>query len=188
MSGRAAILRSIPYFALIAAAAYFFLLADRLDFDSTPGRLGPDAWPKGILVLMVVTCLFGIVRVHRRRGGAEPGEGEQGPLPFDVRSTDTIVDEPSQTWLHLPILGSLFFIVYVVVLDYAGFVLATAALVASFLYLGRYRDHRVIAICSVAAPLVFFFIFRTVAYVSLPLGRGPFLDFSVWLMKILGMS
>ena len=77
---------------------------------------------------------------------------------------------------------------YVPVLEYTGFVIATSALMISFQYLGRYRNHLVIWVSSIAGPLLFFLIFRTVAYISLPLGEGPFLDFSVWLMRLLGMA
>ena len=36
--------------------------------------------------------------------------------------------------------------------------------------------------------LAFFFMFRRIVYVSLPLGKEPFLTVSVWVMKLMGMS
>jgi putative tricarboxylic transport membrane protein len=69
-----------------------------------------------------------------------------------------------------------------------GFVICTAVLIGTFLLIGRYRNPSVIVLASLVGSLGFFFVFRKIVYVSLPLGREPFLSFSVWLMKIMGMS
>lgn len=188
MNGRLRLVRTIPFVAIIAAATYFFVLADRLEFDSAPGRLGPDAWPKAVLALMIAVAVLGVLKAAFAKRPDQGAETEIESLGFEFQAAEKIVEAPSPTWLHLPILGSLLFVGYVLVLDAVGFVVATAALFASFLYLGRYRNHLVIGITSVTGTLVFFYIFRTVAYISLPLGKGPFLAFSVFLMKVLGMT
>lgn len=178
----ARIWRALPYGAVIAVAAYFYHLAATLDFDRQEGRLGPDAWPKGMLALMMIAAVIGIVRTLSGARIAGPATGDHAPIEGDE------IDEPQQKWLHLPILGGLLLALYVPLLEWTGFVIATSTLVAAFLYLGRYRNHLVIWVTAIAGPLAFFVIFRTVAYISLPLGEGPFLDFSVFLMQILGMT
>jgi hypothetical protein len=180
--------RTIPFVAIIAAAAYFFVLADRLEFDSAAGRLGPDAWPKALLALMIAVAGLGALKAAFAKRPDEGGGAEIESLGFEFQATEKVVEAPSPMWLHLPILGSLLFLGYVMVLDAVGFVVATAALFAAFLYLGRYRNHLVIGILSVVGTLAFFYVFRTVAYISLPLGKGPFLTFSVFLMKVMGMT
>lgn len=182
----ASIARAIPYAVIAAVAGYFYMLAGRLEFDEQAGRLGPDAWPKGMLGLMIAVALAGVLKALF----AKPADIGHDPVA-DLRAAERMAgdDEPAlPKWLHLPILGSVLFAIYIPVLEFTGFVIATSALMISFQYLGRYRNHPVIWISSIAGPLLFFLVFRTVAYISLPLGKGPFLDFSVWLMRLLGMA
>jgi putative tricarboxylic transport membrane protein len=182
MIGANVLTRSIPFVAIMGAAVYFYYLADRLDFDPMPGRAGPDLWPKIILGLMIATCAIGIVKtfLSRSSGSANllqllaPQAGEE--------------EESARTWPHLALLGCALFVIYVLALDRIGFVICTAVLIAGFLWIGRYRNVTVIALASLVGSLGFFFIFRRIVYVSLPLGREPFLTFSVWLMKLMGMS
>lgn len=178
------ILRALPYVAIAVFAGYFYMLAGRLEFDEQSGRLGPDAWPKGMLGLMIVVALAGVLKALF----AKPAPVGVDPLE-DIRLAERTGEDPAlPKWLHLPIVGSVLFAVYIPVLELTGFVIATSALMLSFQYLGRYRNHLVIWISSTVGPLLFFLVFRTVAYISLPLGKGPFLDFSVWLMRLLGMA
>lgn len=174
--------RSIPFVAIMAVSGYFYYLADHLDFVAMSGRAGPDLWPKIILGLMMATCAIGIAKtvLAREKAGsnllsllAPQAEGEA---------------ENGRTWPHLALLGIALFVVYVLLLDRVGFVICTAALIAAFLRLGRYRNVAVIALASLFGSLGFFFIFRKVVYVSLPLGRDPFLPLSLWLMDIMGMT
>lgn len=182
------LVRSIPFVAVVVAAGYFYVLADRIEFDQPGGRIGPDAWPKIVLGLMIAVAVLGVVKAVFSPREAPADLTPEGALSFDVPAGDVPAEAPSRTWLHLPIVGTLLFVGYVLVLDIVGFVIATAALIAAFLYVGRYRHHVVIAACSVLGPLGFFIVFRAVAYISLPLGQGPFLDLSVWLMKLFGMA
>lgn len=180
----AAIARALPYVAIAVAAGYFYMLAGRLTFDEQPGRLGPDAWPKGMLGLMIAVAIAGILKALF----SKPKDSDLD-LVLGPGAAEAVGDEPAlPKWLHLPILGSILFLVYIPVLEWTGFVIATTSLMLSFQYLGRYRNHLVIWVSSIAGPLLFFVVFRTVAYISLPLGEGPFLEFSVWLMRLLGMA
>lgn len=188
MSRWFALVRSVPFVAIIVAAGYFYWLADRLEYDQPGGRLGPDAWPKIVLGLMIVVAALGVVKVLLSMRPASVELSPKGELLFDAPAGEEPTEAPARKWVYLPILGTVLFAGYVLILDDVGFVIATAALIAAFLYLGRYRSHIVVAACSVVGPLAFFIVFRTVAYISLPLGKGPFLAFSVWLMKLLGMT
>jgi putative tricarboxylic transport membrane protein len=185
MIGTNALARSIPFVAIMAAAAYFYYLADNFDFPAMSGRAGPDLWPKIILGLMLLTCGIGIAKTLLARSTGDgstlfkllvPNEGDEG---------DT---QPAKVWPLLALAGAGLFIAYVALLDRIGFVVCTAVLMASFLWLGRYRNPGVVVLASLAGSLGFFFVFRKLVYVSLPLGKEPFLSLSVWLMRIMGMS
>ncbi len=183
MIGTNALARSIPFVAIMAASAYFYYLAGTLEFDPMPGRSGPDLWPKIVLGLMIATCAIGIVKTALRSSSS--GAANLFKLLAPQAEED---GEATRTWPHLALLGIALFVAYVVLIDWVGFVICTAVLIAAFLWLGRYRNAIVIALASLVGSIGFFFVFRKVVYISLPLGREPFLSFSVWLMKILGMS
>lgn len=176
--------RAAPFLAIMAAAGYFYYLSDHLDFSPMPGRAGPDLWPKIILGLMILTCGIGIAKTLLRRGSGDGGN----LYKMLVQEGDAGESAPARSWPLLAIGGGTLFVVYVALLDRVGFVLCTAVLMASFLWLGRYRNPVVIALVSIVGSLGFFFVFRKLVYVSLPLGREPFLSFSVWLMRVMGMN
>mgnify|MGYP001277000605 CR=1 FL=1 len=51
--------RNAPYVAVFAIAAYLYFLARQIDFAAPGGRIGPDFWPKAILLLAMATCAAG---------------------------------------------------------------------------------------------------------------------------------
>ncbi|HEX2115281.1 MAG TPA: tripartite tricarboxylate transporter TctB family protein [Alphaproteobacteria bacterium] len=182
MTGANVLARSVPFVAIMSAAAYFYYLADHLEFDPMPGRAGPDLWPKIVLGLMIATCAIGIVKAFLARSS-------EGANLFKLLAPQAEEEQDGRrSWPHLALLGCALFVVYVLALDRVGFPISTAVLIAAFLWIGRYRNGTVIALGSLVGSLGFFFVFRKIVYVSLPLGREPFLAFSVWLMKLMGMS
>lgn len=182
MIGANVLAKSAPFIAIMGAAIYFYYRADHLDFDSMPGRAGPDLWPKIVLGLMIATCAIGILKAVLSR--ATPGANLLKLLAPQADEGN----ESARSWPHLALLGCALFVAYVLALDYAGFVICTAVLIAAFLWVGRYRNIPVIVATSLVGGFGFFFVFRKIVYVSLPLGREPFLSFSIWLMKMMGMS
>ncbi len=186
MIGTSKLARTMPFAAIMAVSGYFYYLADHLDYAPMPGRVGPDLWPKIILGLMIAACLVGIVNAVRARRTT----GGESLFAMLAGETETGGDGTEQTrsWPYLALAGIGLFIAYVLLLDIIGFVICTAVLIAAFLYLGRYRNRTVIVLASLVGSLGFFFVFRRIVYVSLPLGREPFLSLSVWLMQVMGMS
>lgn len=182
MIGANVLTRSVPFIAIMGAAIFFYYRAAHFDFEEMPGRAGPDLWPKIILGLMILTCAIGIIKAFLAR--ATPGPNLLKLLAPQAEDED----EGTRTWLHLPLLCCVLFAAYVLSLDEIGFVIGTVLLIAGFLVIGRYRNWTVIVLSSVLGSLGFFFVFRRIVYVSLPLGHEPFLSVSVWLMKLMGMS
>src|SRR5688572_28599496 len=152
MIGTGTLARMVPFAAIMAAAAYFYYLADNLDFPAMPGRAGPDLWPKIILSLMILTCGIGIAKTLLARSGDGGSlfkllvrdEGEEAEAP------------PARSWPLLALAWAGLFIVYVALLDRVGFVICTAVLMAAFLWIGRYLNPAVIILVSLAGSLGFF--------------------------------
>ena len=99
------------------------------------------------------------------------------------RAADEEPEAPPDTawWL----LGFALFLVYPVALEYLGFLVATFLLMALFMLVGQWRNLLGVLADSAIGTLVLFYIFRGIVYVSLPLGVGPFQDFTLWVAQLL---
>ncbi|HEY3585367.1 MAG TPA: tripartite tricarboxylate transporter TctB family protein [Casimicrobiaceae bacterium] len=181
-----------PYAALFVGAAYLFHDAGTFAAAARPGQLGPDFWPRAVLVLLMIVCAYEVVRrvVFARDVGAEVSN-----------ATDTVADQPAQSEVDGSVetrepearypwrlaVGIGLTIAYVLLLDVLGFFVTTALFLGFFMIAGRYYRTRVVALASIVGSLVFVFVFMKIVYVSPPLGVGPFRTFSVWLLAMLGI-
>jgi hypothetical protein len=48
---------------VLGVALLLYRSASGIDFFAPAGRIGPDFWPKVVLILMIVTCVYAIVRI-----------------------------------------------------------------------------------------------------------------------------
>jgi hypothetical protein len=168
-----------PYAALAAGAAYLYHDTARFASLGRPGQLGPDFWPRAVLILLLVVCAIQI----GRRLLESPGAAEA-----DVaRAPQTGADAEGERDWRLLAGGIGLTILYVPGIAYLGFFLATALFLAAFMWVGRFRRPKIVAAASVLGSLTFVFVFMKVVYVSLPLGVGPFRTLSAWIMAALGI-
>ena len=178
--------RSAPFAVLFCAALYLFTLTRQFEYPRVPGRLGPDVWPQAILVLLMLACAIGIARTFLAGGSFEPstgGQEQRDMLPGDAgaQGLGTI------SGYGLVAGGFLLFLGYPVALEYLGFPLATFLLMALFMLVGQWRNPLGVVAVSAIGALAFFYVFRGLVYVSLPLGTGPFHSATVWIAGLLGM-
>lgn len=171
----------VPYAALFAAAVYLYRGAGAFAAAARPGQLGPDVWPRAVLVLLMIVCGVEIVRrvifvrsVQQAARALQEGDGEA-----EADTTERF------RWCLAG--GIVLTIAYVLALDWLGFFVATALYLALFMLVGRYRHARVITSASILGSLAFVYVFMKIVYVSLPLGRGPFKALSVWILAMLGV-
>jgi hypothetical protein len=68
-----------------------------------------------------------------------------------------------------------------------GFLAATFLLMALFMWVGQWRNPLGILATAALGSLALFYVFRGIVYVSLPLGMGPFHDWTVWAAQLLNM-
>jgi hypothetical protein len=177
-------LRSAPFAILFCAALFLFMQTFQFDFPRAPGRLGPDVWPQAILILLMVACVIGLARNFLLRA-RQPGEGQQ---PSSAAPDDTLAGEPDiPSRYGLVALGVALFLAYPVALEYLGFPVATFLLMALFMRAGQWRHPLGVLVTAAIGTLVLFYVFRGIVYVSLPLGTGPFQDFTVLIADLLKM-
>jgi len=175
--------RAAPYIILQLAAMYFYQLAGRIDYPATPGRIGPDFWPKAILVLLGLVCVYEIIK------NVLVGETFSAAGLLEKLMKESAADQGEEEPDHPLLLagGMLLTIVYVATIDIFGFFLTTCTYLALFMTIGRYRRWGVIAAASLVGALLLMFIFMKLVYVSLPLGIAPFSAVSVALLSIMGV-
>jgi putative tricarboxylic transport membrane protein len=168
--------RSAAYAVILCAAVYLYYVASHFQFEQVSGRIGPDAWPKIVLVLLLATCVWQIGRILVF--GAAPTAGLDDELPVTAEGRD---------YLNLALIAIGVTVVYAYLLPILGFFVATVLYVVAISYVGRYRRLVPLAATSILAPLVLMFVFMRIVYIALPFGRGPFKDLSLVLLKILGV-
>jgi len=179
----------VPYAVLLAGAAFLYHEAGRFAYAAKPGELGPDVWPKAILLLLIAVCAYEIVRrtlfVRRTSKCVAATETLAADTAEPAPATPPADDAARHPYRLLA--GIALTVLYVLALDVLGFFLATALYLALFMAVGRYRRAGVILTTSVVGSLAFVFVFMKVVYVSLPLGTGPFQAVSLWILSLLGI-
>ena len=173
--------RNAPYMAVFAIAAGLYFFARQIDFAAPGGRIGPDFWPKTILLLAMVTCAYEIVKnlffgkAGKELAGVLQSIVEEAPVEIAALPEE-------QTYPHLLLIGIAMTVGYVLLIERLGFFLCTFIYLAAFMLVGRYRRFGVVLATSLIGSLVFMFVFMKIVYVSLPLGQAPFSEVSFFLM------
>lgn len=183
---------ALPHAVMLGVSGLLYHLASGIDASGAGGgRLGPDVWPRFIVLVMGALCAIEVVRrlwigpraaaahapaspagVGTPTGSAEPSEGNASSAP------------PSVARL---LAGIALIAGYVAFVPTLGFFVATAVFLAVFTLLGGVRRPLLAVTIGAVGALVLVIVFMRVAYVSLPLGTGPFKDVSVLLLRVLGV-
>ena len=178
-----------PYVIVLLVTLFLFYQISQLDFEAPAGRTGPDVWPRMILILATLVCVYEIARRMISGGGQAPADvGQADTADALGPSGQAEAAMPAvPTYPRLVAAGVVMSIAYVALLGTLGFFLCTTLYIAGFITLGGYRRILVTAACSVLGGLFFMFMFMKVVYVSLPLGVEPFAQVSFMLMRVMGI-
>jgi len=185
--------RALPFLLVMAVAVFLWTVANDFDYRPRAGRPGPDIWPKIVLGLMFLAAAWGamqallapapdeemasIVRLATRAVGREDDaekelEAEAGP-------------PAANSYRALGGIAAL--LLFVGLIDRIGFALATFGLMVAVMKLAGLRSWVSTLGWSFVGTAAFFVIFQKVAYISLPLGMGPFREASLALMALIGV-
>src|SRR5690606_18140741 len=161
---------ALPHLAMLLVSGFLYWSAGRIDAYTGGGsRIGPDAWPRAIIVLMGLLCAFEAGRRLLGRGAA-PAAGPWrpgGPQAAEAKPQD-------RGHRGMLVGGVLLVAAYVVAVPWLGFFLTTAAFLALFPWLGGVRRPLTCLAIGLAGSFVLVVLFMRIAYISLPLGAGPF--------------
>lgn len=199
----ARLVRALPHLVMLAAAVFLYWAANQIDAYTGGGaRIGPDAWPKAILVFMGLLCAFEAGRRLLGRGpGPAPVRGQVGSeshapgpmaepdagLPAPAAGLAAAQPEPTQDHPRMLAGGIALVAGYVVLVPWLGFFVTTAVFLALFPWIGGLRRPLLAASLGVVGSFLLVVLFMRVAYISLPLGAGPFRSLSLGLLQWIGV-
>jgi putative tricarboxylic transport membrane protein len=177
----------LPYVVVLALSLFLLWKIAHMAFSPRGDRPGPDVWPRAILCLLAATCVVRIGVLLTRKRQASPADASETLASQDVLAGEDGTRAPAQRFPMLLALGIALTIAYIGLLGTLGFFCATVLYMASLIRTGRYRRWSVIIVVSLLGSLAFMFVFMKVVYLSLPLGRPPFDEVSLLLMKAMGI-
>ncbi len=170
---------TLPYLVVLAAGLFLYHAAENFEFEQASGRIGPGAWPKLVLILMLAAALWGAV-------SSALNAGKSADLDDEAEQMEALVRPPElYPWLVWLAVGAT--LAYLVILPLFGFFLATIVYAFVLMYLGHYRQFVRVSLLSVAIAFAFMFLFMRVVYVALPVGVAPFDRLSYALMAGMGV-
>ena len=187
MSRSARLRLALPYLVVLGIAFVLMAVAQRIEYSSRPGTIGPQFWPMLVLGVMALVCMSEIVAtLFFRRTGAPSGLLEE--LMQDAEAEGVAAVAPSgarHPWRLAFGVAAAF--LYVALIGWVGFFVDTWLFVTGFVIAGGYRRIVSALILGGVSSLAFMYLFMKLVYVSLPLGAGPFHALSVALLGLLGV-
>jgi putative tricarboxylic transport membrane protein len=169
---------ALPYAVVLAVGAFLYHRADSFEFEESSGRIGPGAWPKLVLVLLLLTALWGAISSAIRAGRTTVETATEA---------DEALVRPPEIYPYLVWIAVGVTVGYLLALPVIGFFPATTIYVFILMYLGHYRRPLPAAALSAGIAFAFMFTFMRVVYVALPVGTAPFDRLSFALMAAMGV-
>jgi hypothetical protein len=170
----------VPYLIILLVSLYFYYLAGQFRFSAKPGNLGPDFWPKLLLGLTMVACLYEIIKTAFFLKIVPPNKTAEEP--------SAKAESKKKTYPGLLVIGIAMTVAYAYFVTTLGFILCTFFYFVLFMIVGRYRKVWAILANSVVGTLVLVVVFMKIAYVSLPLGQEPFSGVTFFVLRMLGIK
>ena len=190
----------LPYAVMLAVSVWLFWMATKIDAD-TGGRIGPSAWPKAVIVVMGLLCVYEMVKrlafgtvsaakgiVDMEAGPISGGDAEnRGQTPILEGESGTADGGENRGLTPMLAAGIGLIALYVVLVPFTGFFLSTALFLFVFPIVGGLRRPMLAGFLAITGSFALVVVFMRIAYISLPLGVGPFRDVSIGLMRLIGV-
>ena len=183
---------ALPHAVLLLAAGCLYYAVSFIDTSASGTRIGPDFWPKVIIGAMAALCIYEIgkrlISASTRDAAGLTAGLDRAPL--EIEGAPATADAPAATDTQpnrRKLAGGFVLIAaFVLGVAYVGFFVGTALFLALFSWVGGYRRPLHVALIAVIGAFVLLVIFMRIAYVSLPLGFGPFQQLSELLLRLIG--
>jgi putative tricarboxylic transport membrane protein len=191
------IARLLPHLAMLAIAVLLYWAALQIDTRGSDGgrRIGPDFWPKLVILLMGALCVYEIIKrlVVRTTFTARGLTSDLVHNPSEAAPPEPAADAPAATLPtrehNVRLLAGIAAIGgFALGVDWLGFFVATALFLFAFILIGGWHRPLLAAVIGLTGSLLMIVIFMRIAYISLPLGAGPFRELSLALLRLIGVS
>ncbi|HKO66814.1 MAG TPA: tripartite tricarboxylate transporter TctB family protein [Burkholderiaceae bacterium] len=184
----------LPHTVLLLIAGLLYYAASLIDTSGAGGtRIGPDFWPKVIIGAMAALCIYEIGK-RLISGNTHDAAGLIAGLdsaPLEIEGTpataEASVTTRAQSGHRELVAGLVVIATFVFGVAYVGFFVGTALFLALFSWIGGYRRALPVVLVSIIGAFVLLVLFMRIAYISLPLGAGPFQQLSVLLLRLIGV-
>ena len=181
----------LPHSLMLLLSIGLYLAATRIDTAAAEagGRIGPDFWPKVVIAFMGLLCVYEIVKRLVLHSSFTARGLTEGLARNPAQAEEAAAEEPPpREYPRLLWAGTALIVGYVLAVPWLGFFVTTALFLLAFTWLGGFRRPLIAAAVSAVGAFVLVVIFMRVAYISLPLGEGPFRDLSTALLAMLGVK
>ena len=152
---------------ILLAGAGLFVAAGRLPVVPVPGQLGPDFWPRLVLIGLMGSCVLKLLEVAR---AGEPTAERDAFVPLAVPKLATGI----ALVLGYPALAPLL-----------GFPLTNILFLLAFMRLVGTRRPLPLVVTAVLGTVALLYVFVKVVYLPLPKGAGVLEDFTIFLYRLL---
>lgn len=185
--------RTAPFLMVFGFGVWLWTVANDFAISTTLGRAGPDLWPKIVLALLIGAALWGMVEAALK---ARPDDDTSILIANASRSAGHEEDArqdlagdaaDAEKRPVFAILGIASMLGYVIAIPYLGFTVSTFLLLLAIMLFAGYAKLLRASLIAAVGALVFFVVFQRIVYVSLPLGAGPFKEFTLALMALFGV-
>ncbi len=182
----------IPHFVMLLVSIALYVAALQIDTSATNGgrRIGPDFWPKAVILFMGALALYEVVKraIFGSDFSASGLTHDYTGNPAGDPTTETAGEAPEIEHPRLLLGGAAIILGYVALVDWLGFFVTTAIFLFAFARIGGFRRPGWNALIALFGALLMVVLFMRVAYISLPLGEGPFRELSLMLMRLIGVQ
>ena len=187
-------LSGISIFFMIAC--YLYVVAGSIDQNPIPGQLGPAFWPKCILILLMMSCVFKSFEIYREEvkknkkadlvayaakdgGSSAVEQAAEEAAKAEAPGSFASVDLRKLLLMITACVGYAFFI------DMIGFAIANVIFLFAFCYLVGDRKFMRLTLVSVLGTIGLLYLFAKFVYIPLPKGHFFFEDITLIIYRIL---
>jgi putative tricarboxylic transport membrane protein len=169
---------------LVALALY----AAAARIDTQTNRIGPDVWPKAIIVFMGLLCVYEIGKRLLFDAAPDPAPTATPGSAPEAADADGLAEPEAPVHWRMLIGGALLIGAFVAAVSWLGFFISTVLFISGFAWVGGFRRPLWVAVLGLGGSLLTMLLFMRLAYISLPLGEGPFRSLSIALLRVLGVT
>jgi hypothetical protein len=161
----------------IIFSLFFLYHATQLPPSRSAASLGPAFWPTAVLIVMLVMGVILLIRTIRHMRQSDAVADPSPAAELEELGVHVPVEEevtPPQALRHRHWVMVALLAVYVLVMNYAGFLVSTILYLAASAWVLGLRRVVPLTLTSVISTVVIVYLFSSILSVPLPRGVGVF--------------